>query len=552
MKSKMKLSDEDLLKLKEKGYEIIAQIGSGGTRTVYEAIYRSGSLQKTVIIKVPDFEINQESARTVINLSRRDVNDNEAGLAGKLRHPNIAEILDSIELGPGRTANVEEFFEAESLDKIVKDGLKERDVRRIFSGVLEGAAYLEEEGVLHRDWKPANILVGDKEVKITDLQNAVRIEDLEEKSLPTGGKISYSQPKFLNDFLNDKGAASKKTEAYALGATLYYMLTGKDAFDYKLDSRFFENGSIIVDGEEKTSISQEAHDQRLETALKMVPRKYRKILRKSLSFERGYDSVAELKRDFERLQRKGSIWTKLGLAAAGLGILAAGSLMPGLHEEVKQKKGTAARPFVLEQESHREAYRRQFRSAYDTLKESVIDGDVKNRLPFDSPIIDKAAEEYGLDPGLVRRMLDVNRVYAGEDGLGRDLVTQDINILDVFAISNKPRGHSFHPDQRIIDPVDNLRYGAKRLSDLIKKHENLDDALYEFYMPTGIKWGSTWNKTTYLEPQMAEVREDIRSIVYNAKEGIERGREFGFPSRSLKDPPEDFYRSKPIKGLEDK
>ena len=238
--AKHRLDEKIEAMLQDRGYTIVRKVGEGNTRDVFEVEYRSGSLVKRRIAKIPKKEIDKSSVTTLINFSKGDLDEREVIALNKARHQNVIEIYDAFKLGD-RTVTIEEYYDAISLEELVKmtGPIKDPAIfRKIFSQIAEGLRYLHvDERLLHRDIKPSNILVGkgDNFVKISDLQNAGKLDEIAETMLPTRGGTAYTHPEILNALMNgEETRCSLASEFYALGATMYYALTGKQLFDRKL------------------------------------------------------------------------------------------------------------------------------------------------------------------------------------------------------------------------------------------------------------------------------------------------------------------------------
>lgn len=366
----LKNNEDPIRRLEKEGYEMIQKLPEGNTRAPW--IVKKKSTGQSWVAKIPKTEVNEDSLCTLLNLQRGvDRDSTEANVATSLQHPYIAQTFEVIPLSDGRRINIESYQGGQDLEEVIKlsgGPLKEERTNQIFSQILEALIYMNiERGVLHRDIKPSNILLTSGGVKITDLQNAASIKDVQETCAPTRGGTQYTMPQLINSLANGSFAcASERTEVYSLGATLYFMLTGKNAFNYhtpicedgkkeiKVGNRNIKfdlkDGDEIID-----SITKERHDRNLERALKEVPRKYHRILRKALSTDslRGYRNVQEMKRDYDRinsglLKRIGNSvmeGIKPGLKI-GLPILAAGAVLgaivvQGIKASKEEPKPTA-------------------------------------------------------------------------------------------------------------------------------------------------------------------------------------------------------------------
>ncbi len=319
--SKIGLDHTVLQILTEHGYKMIQKIGEGHTREVYEVEYQREKLCKRRVVKVPKTEISPFSVTTRINLSKGDPDEREVVALNGVSHPNIIEIYDVIKWGT-RTITIEEFYGGISLERFIQSSgpLKDRRLfQQIFSQVLRGLQHFHvQEGLLHNDIKPTNILVGeDYSVKIIDFQNAHRLQETTESYLPTHGGTAFTDPSLLNVLLTgEQSRTSLQNEFYALGATMYYALTGEVPFDYSLVTA--DSGKVVPLGNETIKvvllesgkpierIDLEKHEEILQLKLEQIPKFYRKLLWDCLSSQRKYsldDPVSAHKlfgKDFER------------------------------------------------------------------------------------------------------------------------------------------------------------------------------------------------------------------------------------------------------------
>jgi len=275
--------------LKGRGYTLGDHIGEGWTRDVYEIKFDKGIKGKRVL-KVPKLQTPEESLTTTINRSKGNLEEREIQILESLDHPNIVEIYEAFNLGK-RTCIIEKDFNAESLEDLVKyraTPLGPDEFKFLFSQLFLALEYLHlhTEGILHRDIKPSNILINAHgancyrpgSVKLTDLQNAEVINSIEDKLLPTRGGTAYTAPYLLNDFM--EGTESKadfSTDFYALGATMYYTLTGEHLFETSLqtDETGIEisiegkpvKASLNWNGERVNRIDLEEHDNYVESKI---------------------------------------------------------------------------------------------------------------------------------------------------------------------------------------------------------------------------------------------------------------------------------------------
>jgi serine/threonine protein kinase len=354
--------------LKEKGYTIRRPLGEGEGHTadVFEVEYRNGSLCQTRVVKIPKPEIDPESITTLINRSKGDLDERAVLAQSKISHPNIIHVYDAFKMGD-RTITVEESFDAISLDALVRMSGPVTDPERfrdIFSQVFSGLGHLHgDEKLLHRDVKPSNILINRhrNHVKICDLQNVGQLSDLPaEQLLPTRGGTAYTDPSILNALMEGKPTHyTLANEVYALGATMYYVLTGKKLYDVSLkpgtSGRKIQVGNselevvLEKDGQAMNQIPFDEHKQELRKKINELPYRYRKLLSYCL-FEAGsegtfnihgrLDSLLEeacsthIRYSLRRIARYTGIF--VGTAAVIAGLIG-GSVLADLSREREMK-----------------------------------------------------------------------------------------------------------------------------------------------------------------------------------------------------------------------
>jgi serine/threonine protein kinase len=169
-------------------YEILSLLGAGGMGEVYRA--RDTRLGRTVAIKVlPSERMSDENRR------RRFVH--EARAASALNHPNIVTIHE-IESADGIDFIVMEYVEGKTLDAVIpRQGMKLGEVLRIAIPIADAVARAHAAGIVHRELKPANVVVGsDGVVKVLDF-----------------GLAKLSAPEEMSE---DDATMTRETEAGAL------------------------------------------------------------------------------------------------------------------------------------------------------------------------------------------------------------------------------------------------------------------------------------------------------------------------------------------------
>jgi len=193
-------------------YTLEEELGRGGFGTVYGASADGG---ERVAVKV--FSRSEGLATRA---------DREARTARKLDHPNIHTVL-GVEGDDEHVYLVSRLVEGERLDR---SGLDDLQAVRAVAAVCDALAHAHARGIVHRDVKPANILVArDGTVTLTDFGIAsdddARDQTADERVL---GTLSYMSPEQASGT-----RATGATDVWAAGLTLYAHLAGKNPYRAK-------------------------------------------------------------------------------------------------------------------------------------------------------------------------------------------------------------------------------------------------------------------------------------------------------------------------------
>ena len=206
-------------------YEIIRELGRGGMGVVYEA--RERALDRIVALKVMRFGVVDPKA-----LERFQ---REAETAGDLHHTNIVPVYAT-----GREGDTSWYamqrIDGDSLAKRIQVANKTEshisldDIVAFGVQAAEALHHAHEREVIHRDVKPANLIVdGDRRVWLTDFGLARRLVDA--GATMTGammGTPRYMSPEQASLKGDD---VDRRTDIYSLGATLFELATGEPPFD---------------------------------------------------------------------------------------------------------------------------------------------------------------------------------------------------------------------------------------------------------------------------------------------------------------------------------
>jgi serine/threonine-protein kinase len=207
-----------------KRYKLLGQVGSGGMSTVYMGEHVL--MQRRVAIKVlPTKRVTDTSYLARFH--------REARAAAALDHPNIVRAYD-VDNDGNTHYMVMEFVDGRDLQQTVKRGgpLDYARAADYIRQAAEGLAHAHSHGLIHRDVKPANLLVDQKNVvKVLDLGLA-RFTDDDRASLTVQydenvlGTADYLAP----EQAVDSHGADARADIYSLGCTMYFLLTGHPPF----------------------------------------------------------------------------------------------------------------------------------------------------------------------------------------------------------------------------------------------------------------------------------------------------------------------------------
>ena len=225
----------------ESAYRISGLHAAGGLGEVYLA--HDSDLQRDIAVKTLK-EICQKFPDRKARFLR------EARITGQLEHPGIVPVYSLGKNEDGLPLYAMRFIKGESLDDRIRDchaeGFRTSQLRRLLRHLVSACRtvhYAHSRRVLHCDLKPLNIMVGKfGETFVLDWGEALVINpetlategpvpaasDVEENTdSPAGGTVPYMPPERLDASGTPLDATS---DVYALGATLYKVLTGRDAF----------------------------------------------------------------------------------------------------------------------------------------------------------------------------------------------------------------------------------------------------------------------------------------------------------------------------------
>ncbi len=262
-------------------YEILGVLGRGGMGVVYKA--RQRGLNRMAALKM----ILAAGHASSDELLRFQI---EAEAVAKLAHPNIVQIFEVSE------SDGHPFFSLEYVDggtlssKLANNPLPARQAAELVEPLARAMFYAHENGILHRDLKPGNILLTLQGTpKITDFGLAKRMGDDSSNNTGTGsilGTPAYMAPEQAEGKIRELGPG---VDIYALGSVLYHALTGRPPF----------LGETVLDTLQQVKNDDPLPPSRLQPK---VPQDLETICLKCLQKEprKRYETAKELADDLQR------------------------------------------------------------------------------------------------------------------------------------------------------------------------------------------------------------------------------------------------------------
>jgi len=211
-------------------YRLLRTIGEGGMGSVWAAHHEL--IGRDVAIKVTGEKVSK----------RREIRErflNEARAVGKVRHPNVIDVMDVGQLPDSRLYIVFELLEGRTLEEQLhkKGRLPAGDAARIVVEVCRGLEAAHGAGVVHRDLKPANVFLhrapgGGVVIKLLDFGISKTVDDEGVSLSVTQTGVVMGTPQYMSvEQARGRDDIDVRTDIWSAGAILYELATGRVAFD---------------------------------------------------------------------------------------------------------------------------------------------------------------------------------------------------------------------------------------------------------------------------------------------------------------------------------
>jgi len=209
-------------------YLIISQIGEGGMGAVYRAQHTTLKRELAIKVLLPEFGGRDEFVRRF---------EREAESASRLSHPHIIAVTDFGRTPEGLLFLAMEYLDGRSLTSIIREGpLGVPRALGIARQILAGLNRAHGAGVVHRDLKPDNIMLIDREgnrdfVKILDFGIAKVTDPAPGREALTQAGMVFGTPEYLSPEQALGDTIDARADLYALGVIIFEMLAGQRPFE---------------------------------------------------------------------------------------------------------------------------------------------------------------------------------------------------------------------------------------------------------------------------------------------------------------------------------
>jgi len=208
-------------------YRLVRQIGMGGMGRVFEALdVQTGERVAAKIM----FSRTEISSRALLRFQQ------EAAVLAALDHPNIVKIHTTV-ADEHTSCIIMELLDGRPLGHLLRDSEDGRQlplasIRELMRQVAGALASAHERGIVHRDIKPDNMIVGaDNHVTVTDFGIARLVRPRGDASVLTSTGMTMGTPLYMAPEQIEGKKVDGRADIYALGAVMYQLVTGRPPFE---------------------------------------------------------------------------------------------------------------------------------------------------------------------------------------------------------------------------------------------------------------------------------------------------------------------------------
>ncbi len=303
------------------GYTIWELVGEGCGRMVYKAA--SQQERKFVAIKI-EKRGDESSNRKKVEEKYGNMMEREAEIVKELTHKNIARYYGGGTLSDGRAYSIEEYIEGSTLEDVIKFHCfagKEDDlyllrdlgdnsysgiIESILADVISGLAYLHGKGYIHRDVKPANILIPDSGIDVHfgwhEFDGPIRLGDLElvKKVEKNNEKLEHGSRAYTAPEALQQGILDYRSDIFSLGVVMYEAFTGDHPFAESPTAPYTKLVKNVCDPKYYSGLKEKIKSN------DAIPTTYKKIILKCLDNdpEKRYTDASKISAELDLLAKK--------------------------------------------------------------------------------------------------------------------------------------------------------------------------------------------------------------------------------------------------------
>lgn len=200
-------------------YQILEKIGAGGMATVYRGIQTS--IGREVAIKVLLSSLAAQDKDFLVRFHR------EVQVSSTLQHPHILPVYDFGE-SQGSPYIVMAYLKGGTLSDVIRQGpMVLAEATRIITQLADALDFAHNRGVVHRDFKPSNVMLDERGNTYLADFGLAKVTDA---SLQLTGSRLVGTPDYMAPDLVKEDGVTRSVDVYAMGVTLYQMLSGHVPF----------------------------------------------------------------------------------------------------------------------------------------------------------------------------------------------------------------------------------------------------------------------------------------------------------------------------------